>query len=154
MDPRPRRLVRGLGAGVAATIAMSALMMAGMASGTAPMPEPIPLALVHLVLGEGLSRALAMPLGALAHLAYGGLWGAVLAAAFREVSLPKGLALGLLLWLGMQLVVLPVLGWGLFGISVDPRIAVATLVLHLVYGGVLGGLLARRDREGGREVRL
>ncbi len=41
----------------------------------------------------------------------------------------------------MQIVVLPVLGWGVFGLAITgfpPKIAVGTGVLHLVYGGVLG----------------
>lgn len=46
----------------------------------------------------------------------------------------------------MQVVVLPFLGWGLFGASQTPRIAVATLVLHLVYGATYGWLM---DRPGG-----
>ena len=40
---------------------------------------------------------------------------------------------------------LPALGWGLFGTAVTPRVAVATLALHLVYGAVLGWTL---DRDG------
>lgn len=43
----------------------------------------------------------------------------------------------------MQIMFLPFLGWGLFGTAITPKIAVATLVLHLVYGGVLGWPLDR-----------
>jgi hypothetical protein len=38
----------------------------------------------------------------------------------------------------MELMVLPLLGWGVFGSAITPKIAIATLALHLVYGGTLG----------------
>ena len=79
-------------------------------------------------------------LAVVAHLAYGGFWGGVLAAGARRVTLAGGVALGLALWLLMQLVVLPYLGWGVFGLAQTPKIAIATLVLHVVYGFTLGAL--------------
>lgn len=125
---------------------MSAVMLIGMRTGLSPMPKPIPAAIVgHLSAGD-LPQPAIMALGGLAHLAYGGFWGGALAALVRQVSLKAGLVLGFVLWLVMQIVVLPFLGWGLFGVSVAPAIAVATLVLHLVYGGVLGILMDRDDR--------
>lgn len=136
-------LWRGFGWGVAATIAMSIPMMIGMATGVAPMPEPIPKALVTLFFGAGLSAPLLMALSAGSHLGYGGFFGAVLARLFPEAGLWEGLGLGLVLWLVMQVVVLPLLGWGLFGASITPKIALATLVLHLIYGGTLGWGLSR-----------
>lgn len=77
------------------------------------------------------------------HLGYGGVFGAVLAWIARPVTLWKGLALGVGLWALMQVTFLPLLGWGLFGTAITPKIAVATLILHLVYGGVLGWPLDR-----------
>jgi len=44
---------------------------------------------------------------------------------------------GVVLWFIMQILVLPLIGWGIFGSAIDVKIAVATLVLHLVYGGLL-----------------
>lgn len=132
------RLWRGFGWGVAATVAMSVLMIVGMASGAAPMPKPIPAALVGAIFGAGLPGPLMMILAVASHLAYGGFWGAVLAWWTPRATVWKGLGLGVLLWLLMQVAVLPFLGWGLFGSAVTPAIAVATLVLHLIYGGVLG----------------
>jgi hypothetical protein len=37
----------------------------------------------------------------------------------------------------------PFLGWGAFGAAITPIIAVATLVLHLVYGATFGWLMDR-----------
>lgn len=87
-----------------------------------------------------------MALAGLAHLAYGGFWGGALAVLVRQVSLKAGLVLGFGLWLAMQIVVLPFLGWGVFGVSVAAAIAAATLVLHLLYGSAVGILIDRDDR--------
>lgn len=124
--------------GAGATVVMSIPMLIGTATGVAPMPEPIPKALVTLIFGTSLAAPLTMGLAVGSHLAYGGVWGALLAVWTSEVTLGKGLALGAGLWLLMQVAVLPALGWGAFGLSVTPAIAVATLVLHLIYGGTLG----------------
>jgi len=152
-----KRLAIGFGWGVVATLAMTVVMIIGRVTGVAPMPEVIPVAVAGHVLGAGTPRPLVMVVGVLSHLFYGGFWGAVLAALIRPVTVWKGLGLGVLLWLGMQLVFLPFLGWGLFGTAITPLIAVATLVLHLVYGGTLGWLLDReqpvpQSREAGRSA--
>jgi len=140
-----QRLIKGFGWGVVATIAMSALMIAGVATGISPMPAPIPVAIVSRLLGEGIYRPLLILLAAVSHLIYGGIWAAVLFAAMQPVTIWKGMGLGMFLWLIMQLLVLPLLGWGAFGMAIDPRIAVATLILHLVYGVTLGWLADRKE---------
>lgn len=132
------RFRKGVGWGVVATLAMSALMLAATASGVSPMPKPIPAAIMGTILGAETPRPVLLAAAILAHLGYGGFWGGVLATVTRPVTVWKGLGLGLALWLAMQVVVLPFLGWGVFGAAVTPKIAAATLVLHLVYGGVLG----------------
>ena len=141
--PDASRLWRGVGWGVLATIAMSIPMLIGTATGMSPIPEPIPKALVTLVFGAGLPAPLLMLLAAGSHLAYGGFFGGVLARFVRPVTLGKGLGLGAVLWLVMQVVVLPLLGWGFFGAAVTLKITVASLLLHLIYGAVLGWGLDR-----------
>lgn len=132
------RTVRGFGWGVAATVVMSAFMLVATVTGASPLPEPIPAAIAKGVLGEGRPAPLIMGFAILTHLGYGGVWGAVLAAAVRPITLGRGLMLGIGLWGLMQIVVLPLLGWGLFGSVISLQVAVATLVLHLIYGGTLG----------------
>lgn len=133
---------RGFGYGLLATLGMTLIMIAGTGLQLSPMPEPIPIALARWAFG-----ALPMPalviLGMLAHFFYGGLAGSILARLLKEqVNLWWGLGWGVLLWLGMELVFLPLLGWGLFGSAITPKIAVATLVLHLIYGTILGWSLS------------
>jgi hypothetical protein len=144
-----KRLAVGFGWGMVATIAMSALMILGVVTGLSPMPSPIPEAIVNKglgLLGVGLPRPLIVLLAAVAHLSYGGVAGAVLAALIRPVTVWKGLGWGVFLWLLMGVVALPFLGWGFFGIAITPRIAVATLILHLVYGATLGLLMDRGQK--------
>jgi hypothetical protein len=58
----------------------------------------------------------------------------------------KGIVFGLLAWLLMMLIPLPMAGAGLFGMKPGMMAPVMTLVLHLVWGAVLGvtfGALSR-----------
>ena len=43
-----------------------------------------------------------------------------------------------------EIVFLPFVGWGPFGLRITPAIAAATLLLHLTYGATLGWVA---DRE-------
>lgn len=135
-SPQKSRLTRGALWGALATVLMSIPMMIGMATGVAPMPEPIPKALVELIVGG--PAPLVLGLAVLSHLVYGSFWGATLTRMTPHVTLWKGVGMGLFLWLVMQVAVLPLLGWGPFGTAVTPAVAVATLVLHLIYGSLLG----------------
>lgn len=115
------------------------------------MPQPIPKAVVGQLLGSGVPKSLLMPLAIGLHLGYGGLFGVVLARVVHPVTIWKGLGLGVVLWALMQVAFLPFLGWGVFGTVITPKIAVATFVLHLVYGGVLGWTLNRNTSLMSRE---
>ncbi len=140
-----RRFWSGFSWGVLATVGMSIPMIIGSVAGVAPMPEPIPKAIVTTILGKGLPIPIIMFLAAASHLAYGGIWASLLTQVTYHVTIWKGLGLGIFLWLLMQVVVLPIIGWGLFGAWITPKIAVATLVLHLIYGALVGWLVDRRE---------
>ncbi len=141
------RLGRGCGWGLLATGVMTALALLGAATGLNPIPRPIPVALAAWALGA-VPRPLLMGSGLAAHFAYGGGAGALFAAVLGRRAGPfSGLAFGIVLWLGMGLFFLPLLHWGSFGRDVGAHIGSATLLLHLVYGGVLGtGLWLRPGR--------
>lgn len=145
-----KRLAVGFGWGLVATLAMSVVMVIGFTTGIAPMPAPIPEAIAARVLngviGAGAPQPAIMVVAVVSHFAYGGLWGAILAALSRPVTIWKGLGLGIFLWVLMQVVAFPFLGWGVFGVAITPQIAVATLILHLVYGLTLGGLMDTSKR--------
>ena len=140
-----KRLAIGFGWGLVATLAMSILMVIAFATGVSPMPKPIPAAIagkvVSGIVGADVPTPAIMAVAVASHFVYGGFWGAVLGALTRPVTLWKGLGLGVFLWLLMGMVALPFLGWGFFGVGITAQIAVATLVLHLVYGATLGLLM-------------
>lgn len=143
MSTSANRFGHGFLWGVVATIVMSIPMLIATATGVSPLPEPIPAALSKKLLGAESAGPLVMIVAVVSHLGYGGLWGGLLATQVRPVTIGWGLGLGVGLWLLMQVAVLPLLGWGLFGSAVTPAIAVGTLVLHLFYGATVGAGMDR-----------
>lgn len=53
-------------------------------------------------------------------------------------ALMKGIAFGIAAWLGMMVMVMPVAGAGLFGMAFGIMEPMMTLVLHIIFGTVLG----------------
>ena len=130
--------------GLLATVVMSIFMVTATLTGLSPMPAPIPMALVKKVLGP-MPKPVLIFLGIIAHLGYGGVAGGILGQLFKErINLGIGLGWGVFLWLLMQVIFLPILGWGLFGSAITPKVAVATLILHLIYGITIGWGLQRK----------
>lgn len=143
---RLERFGPGFGWGLVATVLMSIPMIAGALTGLLPMPRPIPAAIVGELLGGGLARPVHLGLAAGSHLLYGGVAGGLLAVLTRPVTVAKGVGWGVLLWALMGVAWLPFLGWGMFGTEISPRVTVATLVLHLIYGVSLGWFMDRQVR--------
>ena len=137
---RKRILLAG-GAGLLGTLFMTLLMLVGVNSGMAPMPEPIPRAIVGSLLP--LSGAPLMLVAMISHFVYGAVWAILADQTFPDFDWIRGIMLGAFLWIIMQLVVLPLIGWGFFGINHTPAIAVATLILHLIYGATTGLIIQK-----------
>ena len=139
----------GLIAGFMATVALSILMIAKSAMGLMPQLNPFEdnVHVAHVLTG----LTLPLPFGWLAHFFLGTvIWGLLYAAL--HASLPgapvvKGLIFGVLAWLAMMIVFMPLGGHGLFALSLGPQALIATLVLHLVYGAVLGVVYAKVAHE-------
>ena len=129
------RNIRGLIAGIIATAVLSILMMVKAAMGILPQFNVI--ALLANTLGAG-------PIvGWIAHIAIGvvlyGLVFANLSGALPGGTLTiKGMVLGVIGWLVMMLVAMPVMGAGIFASNLGIPVMIATLVLHLIFGAVLG----------------
>jgi uncharacterized membrane protein YagU involved in acid resistance len=137
---------RALLAGFAATIVMSLIMMMASLMGMPRMDVPG-------MLGSMLSGAPATPgspawlVGLFMHLMIGT---AILSVAYGFIRghLPtssptaKGAIYGVVVWLISQLMVMPMMGAGLFSSNAPAGAAAAigSLVGHLVYGGILGSL--------------
>lgn len=75
------------------------------------------------------------------------IWGTLFALLFGVLpgrsAFAKALVFSVLAWLAMMLVFMPVAGAGFFGLAIGLPVVIATLVLHLIWGGVLGLSYAR-----------
>lgn len=128
---------KGMLAGLAATIVLSALMMMKQAMGI--MPELNPIAMITKMSGSS-----TMMMGWVGHFVIGTvLWGLLFAALDDKLSGPhwlRGAIFATGAWLMMMVVVMPMAGAGLFGLNLGVMAPVATLMLHWIYGAVLGGV--------------
>ena len=115
------------------------------------LPQLNPIEDIVLVVGRLTGMTLPLPFGWIGHFALGTVvWGIIYAAL--QASLPgtpvvKGLVFGALAWLAQMIFFMPLAGNGLFALSLGPQATVATLVLHLIYGAVLGVAYAKFAHE-------
>lgn len=133
----------GLVAGFSATVVLSAMMIAKSMMGV--MPD---LDVIHM-----LSAMMGAPatLGWLAHFMIGTLaWGGGFALLYALIpgsgALVKGIVFGIAAWLGMMVMVMPMAGAGLFGMAFGIMAPMMTLVLHIVFGAVLGAVYQAQVR--------
>jgi hypothetical protein len=127
-------------AGLLATTAMTMLMLAAPLMGMPPMN-------IGAMLGSMMGGMVA--LGWVAHFMIGtilavayGLW---FADWLPGAPAARGALFALLPWLVAQLVMMPMMGMGLFSGSV--MAALGSLMGHLVYGAVLGGVVGVAGSE-------
>ena len=125
------------GVGVANGLLLSVIMVTAFKSGVSPLPKPVGLAFAETVLG----RPLPLPVGLLFHLAYVTFWSMAFVAFLRDsLTLRNAFVLALALWIGVLVVFFPIIGWGLFGLAIGPKLIVASFVPHLLFGVFLWGL--------------
>ncbi len=131
-------ILKGMAAGFAATIVLSALMV--MKSMMGLMPELDLIAMLSKMMGASTPA-----MGWLAHFMLGTIvWGGLF--AWLNPHLPgkshwlKGVTLGMGAWVLMMIVVMPMAGAGLFGTNLAIMAPIMTLILHVIYGAVLGGV--------------
>ena len=131
------KIRNGLLAGLAATMVLSALMVMKAIMGV--MPE---LDLPKMIAGMMGSPDSPM-LGWAVHFMIG-VVGYGLAMAFLNERLPgnspttHGVVIGFVGWFLMMVMVMPMAGAGMFGMNMGLMAPMMTLVLHLVFGAVLG----------------
>ncbi len=130
-------ITRGLLAGFAATVALSALMVAKGMMGL--MPELNVIRMLGAMTGGG-------PIvGWIAHFVIGTVfWGIGFAWLYPKIpgrkAWIKGVLFGLGAWVLMMLLVMPMAGAGLFGLRLGMAAPVMTLMLHAIFGAVLGAV--------------
>ena len=130
----------GVVAGVVATAVLSALMMLKGMMGM--MPD---LDVIGMLSGMMGTKA---AMGWIAHFMIGAVYGLIFAGVFGTVdtggAVLRGIGLGIVGWLVMMIVLMPMAGGGLFGLSMPSgmMVPVATLMLHVIFGAVLGATYA------------
>lgn len=128
---------RGMIAGFAATVVLSAMMVLKQSMGIMPALNPI--AMMSDVLGASTPSV-----SWLMHFMIGTvLWGAGFAIVAPVLSGPyilRGVIFAGAAWLMMMVIVMPMAGSGFFGLGLGVMAPVVTLVMHVVFGLVLGGV--------------
>lgn len=134
------KLKSGIIAGFVATSVLSVLILLKMLMGVMPLLDIVRI----------LSDALAVPLfaGWIVHFVIGTLfWGFGFGAFYSRIPgrsmAAKGATLGVVAWLPMTLVVMPMAGVGLMGLHIGLLAPVLTLMLYLIFGIVLGTSFVR-----------
>lgn len=127
---RGRSWTRAIGIGLGVGVLTAVVMVAASKAGLTPFPKPPSLAFAEVVL----SRPLPLPVGLLFHLAYVTFWSVVFVRYFPQRHLLQALALAAALWVVILVVFFPILGWGLAGLHVSPKLIPASFVPHLLFG--------------------
>lgn len=128
---------RALVLGIVNAILLSAVMVPAFRAGISPMPEPPSLAFAETLLG----RPLPLPVGLLFHVAYVAFWSVVFVAwTLPHLTLGRALGLAAVLWVAALVIFFPIIGWGFLGLSVSPKLIVASLIPHVLFGLFLWGL--------------
>lgn len=137
-------------AGFVATVVLSALMLIKSMMGVMPdLNLPTMLAgMAHDMMGLPANPAI----GWVLHFMIGTvLWGVGFALLYQVLPgggpVVKGTVFGVLAWLLMMLIPMPLAGAGLFGMKMGMMAPVMTLVLHLIWGAVLGATYGALGRS-------
>lgn len=136
---------KGIIAGLVATVVLSMIMVAKGMMGL--MPGLNVIAMLSTMMHAGPA------VGWIAHFMIGALvWGLGFIALLKILpgssSLAQGISFGVAAWLMMMLIVMPMAGAGLFGLKMGVMAPVMTLVLHAIYGAVLGGVYGKLSTPG------
>ncbi len=127
---------RAFGIGLAVSVLTAIVMVALLKAGVSPFPKPPSLAFVETLLG----RTLPLPAGLLFHTAYVTFWSVVFVRYFPRKSLATALGLAAALWGVILVVFFPLVGWGVAGLAIGPKLIVASALPHLLFGLLLWGL--------------
>ncbi len=132
--------LRSMIAGFAATVVLSLLMILKTAMGMMPQPDVITMlsGMTQSMVGIGGAGS-----GWLMHFLIGTvLWGILFALLYDRLpgsqAIVKVMSFGVLAWVLMMILAMPMAGAGLFGVKLGMMAPVMTLILHLIWGAVLG----------------
>ena len=132
--------LNGIISGFIAVVVMSVLMMIGRKMNMSPMD--LPSSIGKMIMKDRMEGDPAVRrTGMIMHLIIGSLWGllfVIIASFYQFGFVLGGLIFGIAIWLLMQIFALPMMGAGLFGSKLGMRVPIVSLIMHLIYGIVLG----------------
>ena len=136
------KIIDGFIAGFAATVVLSVLMLLEGMMGL--MPELDVIAMLSAMM-KGPAA-----MGWIGHFMVGTVvWGGSFAILKEYIPggsmIGKGIVFGVIAWLLMMIMIMPMAGAGLFGMNMGMMAPVMTLVLHVIFGAVLGIVYERRS---------
>jgi len=129
-------LVAAVITGFFATVLMTMTVMVVRVVGNVHMSMPLMLGSMML---PDAADAWKRRIGMMMHLGIGSFYGFVFGLLiqkeiFFDLTILSGVIFGLILWMIMMVMVLPMRGMGFFGFAGDKRVSAAALLGHLVYG--------------------
>lgn len=129
------RIGKGMAAGLVATVLLSILMVMKGTMGLMPQLD-----VIRMIAGmTGMSAAIAWGVHfLLGTVIWGGLFAWINLAIPGDTQWLRGIVFGIGAWLAMMVLVMPAAGQGLFGLQLGIMAPVMTLILHVIYGAVLG----------------
>lgn len=130
---KSRSWPRAIGIGLGVAILTAAVMVTLLKTGLSPFPKPPSLAFAETLL----RHPLPLPVGLLFHAAYVTVWSAIFVRFFPRRNLKTALALAGALWLGILVVFFPIVGWGIAGLHISPKLIPASFLPHLLFGLLL-----------------
>lgn len=125
---------KGLAAGFIATLVLSMMMVIKSMIGLMPQLDVI--AMLSGMLG--VSAVIAWVVHFLIGTVCYGIAIGLLSRMQAKPAVMLGLILGVIGWLIMMIVLMPMAGKGLFGMQIGIMAPIMTLMLHLIFGAVLG----------------
>lgn len=143
------RLAAAVLAGLGGTGALTIVAMAGPLIGLPPANVP---AMLSGFMGSALGPALSAPvLGWAAHfmigIAFALIYAGLFAGRLPGPAILRGAVFGVIPWLAAQLLVMPVMGAGVFALASGSLVMAANSLLgHVIYGAALGGIYGRPAR--------
>ena len=136
---------RSMVAGFIATVVLSLLM--AMKSMMGIMPELDVVAMLGTMAQDMMGMG-GPTVGWVLHFMIGTVaWGILFALLYKSLPgsspVAKGISFGILAWLMMMVGPMPMAGAGLFGMNFGMMAPLMTLVLHIIFGAVMGFAFAR-----------
>jgi hypothetical protein len=130
-----RSWLRAAVIGILVAVATAIVMLALTSVGASPFPKSPSLAFAETLLG----RPLPLPVGLLFHAAYVTFWSVIFVRYFPRRDIKTALVLAGALWLVILVLFFPVVGWGIAGLNVSPKLIPASFIPHLLFGLFLWG---------------